>query len=140
MAARSDAELLVDLLALEQRLVSAYEAALRRDTIDPELGETLLDHENAHVNALRRALRGTGSAQSPRASVPPPELNAALSDRAAFARYALDREADAVAGYRVAVAQISSASLRQALGSIMACEAAHEVALRDSLGDRALVD
>ena len=80
------------------------------------------------------------AAQSPRASVPPPELNAALRDRAAFARYALDREADAVAGYRVAVAQISSASLRQALGSIMACEAAHEVALRDSLGDRALVD
>ena len=137
---RSDPELLVDMLALEQRLVSAYEAALRRETIDPELGETLLDHENAHVNALRRALRDTGSAGSPRASVPPPELNAALRDRAAFARYALNREADAVAGYRVAVAQISSASLRQALGSILACEAAHEVALRDSLGDRALVD
>ena len=140
MAARSDAELLVDLLALEQRLVSAYEAALRRETIDLELGQTLLNHENAHVNALRRALRDTGSAQSPQASVPSPELNAALRDRAAFARYALEREADAVAGYRVAVAQISSASLRQALGSIMACEAAHEVALRDSLGDRALVD
>ena len=45
-----------------------------------------------------------------------------------------------MAGYRVAVAKISNASLRQALGSIMACEAAHEVALRESLGDRTFVD
>jgi hypothetical protein len=140
MAARSDADLLEDLLALEQRLVSAYEAGLRDDAIDPRLGKMLLDHESAHVEALLRALRNTGGARSPRASVPPPELNSAVRDHAAFARYALEREADAVAGYRRAVAQISSARLRQALGSIMACEAAHEVALRDSLGDRPLVD
>ena len=67
-------------------------------------------------------------------------MTPALRDRTAFARYALAREAEAVAGYRRAAAQISSASLRQALGSIMACEAAHQVALRDSLGDRPLVD
>jgi len=140
MAARADAELLEELLALEQRLISAYGGALGRDVIDPELGKTLLEHENAHVEALRRALRDTGAAGSPRATVRPPELNSALRDRAAFARYALAREADAVAGYRVAVAKISSASLRQALGSIMACEAAHEVALRESLGDRTFVD
>jgi hypothetical protein len=140
MAARSDAELLEDLLALEERLISAYEAALRRDVIDPELGEMLRDHENAHVEGLQRALRDTGGARSPRASVPAPELTAALRDRAAFARYALAREAEAVATYRLAAAQISSPNLRQALGSILACEAAHEVALRDSLGDRPLVD
>jgi hypothetical protein len=140
MAARSDAELLEDLLALEERLISAYEAALRRDAIDPELGERLRDHENAHVEGLQRALRDTGGARSPRASVPAPELTAALRDRAAFARYALAREAEAVATYRLAAAQISSPNLRQALGSILACEAAHEVALRDSLGDRPLVD
>ncbi len=140
MATRSDAELLVDLLALEQRLVSAYEAGLRDDAIEPQLGKMLLDHESAHVEALLRALRDSGGARSPRASVPPTELNSAVRDRAAFAHYALEREADAVAGYRRAVAQISSARLRQALGSIMACEAAHEVALRDSLGERSLVD
>jgi hypothetical protein len=140
MAARSDAELLNDLLAAEQRLISAYEAALRRDAIDPELGELLLDQENAHLEGLQRALRDTGGARSPRASVPPPELNAALRGRAAFARYALAQEAEALAAYRLAAAQISSANLRQALGSIMACEAAHQVALRDSLGDRPLVD
>ena len=42
MAARADAELLQELLALEQRLISAYEGGLGRDVIDPELGETLL--------------------------------------------------------------------------------------------------
>jgi hypothetical protein len=140
MAARSDAELLEDLLAVEQRLISGYEAALRRDAIDRALGQMLLDHESAHVEALQKALRDTGGARSPQASVPPPELNAALRERAAFARYALAREAEAVAAYRLVAAQISSASLRQALGSIMACEAAHQVALRDSLGDRPLVD
>jgi Mn-containing catalase len=140
MAARSDAELLEDLLAVEQRLISGYEAALRRDAIDRALGQMLLDHETAHVEALQKALRDTGGARSPQASVPPPELNAALRERAAFVRYAVAREAEAVAAYRLVAAQISSASLRQALGSIMACEAAHQVALRDSLGDRPLVD
>ena len=48
MAARSDADLLEDLLALEQRLVSAYEAGLRDDAIDSRLGKMLLDHENHH--------------------------------------------------------------------------------------------
>jgi hypothetical protein len=140
MGERSDADVLEDLLAVEERLITAYEAALRRGAIDTKLAETLRDHESAHIEGLRRALRDTGGPRSPRASVPAPELTAALRDRAAFARYALAREADAVARYRLAVAQISSPSLRQALGSIMACEAAHEVALRDSLGERPLVD
>ena len=140
MAGRSDADLLEDLLAVEERLITAYEAALRRDAIDPGLAETLRDHEKAHIEGLRRALRDAGGPRSPRASVPAPELTAALRDRAAFAGYALARETDALARYRLAVAQISSPSLRQALGSIMACEAAHEVALRDSLGERPLVD
>ena len=140
MAARSDAELIEDLLAVEERLMSAYEAALKRQVIAEDLGGKLLDHENAHVGGLRRALRDSGGGRSPQASVPPPELNAALRDRAAFARYARAREAEAVATYRLVAAQISSASLRQALGSIMACEAAHEVALRASLGERPLVD
>jgi rubrerythrin len=137
MAARSDVDLLVDLLGVEHRLISAYEAALRRDAIEPELGGALLDHEREHVRALERALRGRGS---PQASVPAPELTAALRDRRAFARYALERESEAVAGYRLAAAQVASAELRQALGSIMACEAAHEVALRDALGAGSLVD
>ena len=78
--------------------LSAYEAALRRDVIEPELGGALRDQERAHVRALEQALAGAGR-RNPRASVPPPELGAALRDRDAFARFALDLEDEAVAAY-----------------------------------------
>jgi Ferritin-like domain len=139
MATRSDVELLEDLLVLEQRLVSAYEAALRREAIDVALGEMLRDHEQEHARAIEDALRHAGR-RSPRASVPAPELTAALRTRASFARFALDLEAEAVASYTDAAAAIRNPRLRQPLGSIMACEAAHEVALREALGHSSLVD
>lgn len=139
MAERSDVDVLEDLLAIENRLISAYEAALRRDAIDVALGEALRDHEQEHARAIEQALREAGR-RSPRASVPPPELAAALRTPASFARFALDLEAEAVAAYAEAAAGIRNQRLRQPLGSIMACEAAHEVALRDALGDRPLVD
>lgn len=139
MAERSDVDLLEDLLALEHRLISAYEAGLRRELIDVALGETLRDHEQEHARALETALRH-GGRRSPRASVPSPELGAALRSRAAFARYALDLEAEALASYSEAAAAIRNARLRQPLGSIMACEAAHGIALREAMGERTLVD
>jgi Ferritin-like domain len=139
MAARADVELLEDLLAIEQRQQSAYEDALRREAIAPELGELLLAHEREHVRALGEALSG-GGRRNPRASVPAPELTTALRSRTAFARYALDLEARAVAAYADAAAAIRDPRLRQPLGSIMACEAAHAVALRDALGGDLLVN
>ena len=139
MAERSDVELLEDLLALEHRLQSAYEAALRRAAIAPELGRALRDQEREHVQALEKALAGAGP-RNPRASVPAPELGAVLRDRDAFARFALDLEDEAVAAYAETAAAIRDPRLRQPLGSIMACEAAHGVALRDALGDGPLVD
>jgi rubrerythrin len=139
MAGRSDVDVLEDLLALEHRLTSAYEAALRREVIDVALGETLRDHEQEHARAIEEALRHAGP-RSPRASVPSPELTAALRSRTSFARYALDLEAAALVSYTEAAAAIRNPRLRQPLGSIMACEAAHEVALREALGDRSLVD
>ena len=108
MADRSDAELLTDLLSRERRLVSAYEAALRRDAIEASLGETLLAHERAHVAALERTLAGRGD-----------EIVGIYTDR---------------------VPRIRDPKLRQPLGSIMTCEAAHVVALEDSLSDRFLVN
>jgi rubrerythrin len=139
MAERSDVDVLEDLLALENRLISAYEAALRREAIDVALGEMLRDHEQEHARAIEQALRHTGR-RSPRARVPAPELTAALRSRASFARYALDLEGEALTSYADAAAAIRNPRLRQPLGSIMACEAAHEVALREALGERALVD
>jgi len=139
MAERSDVDLLEDLLALENRLLSAYEAALRRGAIDLALGETLRDHEQEHVRAIEQALRHAGR-RSPRASVPSPDLTAAVRSRESFARFARELEADAVASYAEAAAAIRNPRLRQPLGSIMTCEAAHEVALRQAAGDRVLVD
>jgi Ferritin-like domain len=138
MPGRSDRELLEDLLVLESRLVSAYEAALRRDVLDASLGAGLLAQERDHVAALRKTL-GSGAERNPRATVPSPELTRALGSRAAFARFAERLEARAVTAYAEAAASIRDARLRQPLGSIMACEAAHRVALRDSLGERPLV-
>jgi hypothetical protein len=138
MARRSDAELLEDLLAREHRLLSAYESALRRGAIDAPLGETLRDHERDHVRAIVQSLAGRD--RNPRASVPSPELAAALRDRHSFGRFAIDLEGRTVAAYREAAATIGDSRLRQPLGSILACGAAHVVALRDSLGSRSLVD
>ena len=138
MAERSDVELLEDLLTRENRLVSAYEAALRRDAIEARLGAWLRDHELEHARAIEQALGGRGE-RNPRATVPPPELTAALRGFESFARYAIDLEGQTVAAYAETAASIRAAGLRQPLGSIMACGAAHVVALRDSLGDRHLV-
>ena len=139
MAERSDVELLEDLLAGEHRLVSAYEAALRRDAIDPALGELLLDHEREHVRAIATSLPQGGD-RNPRASVPSPELTAALRNRESFARYAIELEGQIVGEYAASVPKIRDASLRQPLGSITACGAAHVVALRESLGSRYLTN
>jgi rubrerythrin len=138
MAERSDRELLEDLLAREHRLLSAYEAALRRDAIDAKLGEWLRDHEREHVRAIEKTLAARGE-RNPRATAPPPELNAALRGRDSFARYAMRLEDEAVAAYSEAAAAIRDPGLRQPLGSIMACTSAHAVALRDSLGDRVIL-
>jgi Ferritin-like domain len=130
---RSDGEILEELLALEARLAGAYEAALRRDAIDTELGRLLLEQEREHMRGLEQALRAVGG-RAPRAAVPPPELGSALRSPAAFARFALDLEAEAVGAYTSASAEITRPGLRRPLGSIMACESAHEVALRAVLG------
>ena len=72
--------------------------------------------------------------------MPSPELTAALRSRESFARFARELEAQAVAAYAEAAAAIRNPRLRQPLGSIMACEAAHGVALREAADERVLVD
>jgi hypothetical protein len=137
MAARSDVELMEELLVREHALLSAYEAALKRDAIDAELGATLRDHERDHVRALEQSLPG-GAARNPRASVPSAELEAALGGRESFARFAVDQEGSLVGHYAATIPRIRDARLRGPLGSIMACGAAHVVALREALGSRYL--
>jgi Ferritin-like domain len=128
----SDAEQLERLLALERRLAAAYEAALRREAIEPRLGELLLEHEREHVRGLEQSLRGRGS---PRAGVPSPRLGAALASRPAFARFAADLETETVRAYQAVLATLRNDRLLQPLGSIMASGAQHAVALRRAAGD-----
>jgi hypothetical protein len=131
---RSDADTLGELLALEHRLVTAYEAALRRDVIDAGLGELLRDQEREHVRGVQQALDELGGG-SPKASVPDAKLGRALRGRRAFSAYALELEKTTTAAYANAASGIARVGLRQPLGSILACEAAHQVALRAAMGD-----
>jgi Ferritin-like domain len=130
----SDIDQLERLLALEHRLQSLYDAALERNAIEPELGETLLEHEREHVRGLEMALRARGR-RSPRATVPPPQVGTALASRTAFARFAIDLETETVGAYEEALPTLRSGRLLLPIGSIMASSAQHVVALRQAAGE-----
>ena len=116
------------LLGLERRLEAAYAAALARDAIEPGLGARLLRHEREHVRGLQQALGSRGS----EAAAPPAGID--LDDRRGFARSALKLEREAVDAYQGVLPELPDERLRQPLGSIMACGAQHQVALRQVLG------
>ncbi|MEA2379630.1 MAG: Ferritin-like domain [Thermoleophilaceae bacterium] len=127
----SDADQLERLLGLERRLQAAYEAALARDAVDPELGALLLGHEREHVRGLEQAL----GRRRPRATAPPPKVGIDFASRPRFARSVLALERETVAAYQEVLTGFHNDRLLQPLGSIMACAAQHEVALRQVLGD-----
>jgi hypothetical protein len=132
-----DVDQLERLLSLEQRLRSLYETALERDAVEPRLGQTLLEHEREHVRGLEQALRARGR-RSPRATVPPPQLGAAFASRPAFARFAIDLEAETVRTYQDVLATFQNDRLLLPLGSIMTSGAQHVVALRQAAGEELL--
>ena len=126
----SDADQLARLLALEHELAAAYEAALARDTIEPALGKLLLDHEREHIRGLEQALGKRSPAQAGA-----PEVGIDFASRRAFARSTLELERRTVDTYRDVLTTFHNDRLLQPLGSIMACGAQHEVALRRALGE-----
>ena len=91
------------------------------------------------MRALEQTLAGHGT-RNPRATVPSPDLTAALRDRESFARYAAHLEEGAIEMYSRVAAGLGDPKLRQPLGSILTCSAAHVAALRDSVGERPLLD
>jgi hypothetical protein len=125
-----DADQLARLLALERQLAAAYEAALARDAIEPALGKLLLGHEREHIRGLEQALgrRIPAQAEAPSAHID-------FASRRAFARSALELERGTVDTYRDVLTTFHNDHLLQPLGSIMACGAQHEVALRRVLGE-----
>jgi Ferritin-like domain len=124
-----DADQLAGLLGFEHRLEAAYADALERDLIEPALGELLLGHEREHVRALEQVLH----ARNP-APVGPLDAHS----RAEFARGALALEAETVIVYVHVLTTLRNDRLLQPLGSIMACGAQHEVALRHALDQKLL--
>jgi Ferritin-like domain len=126
----SDRDQLARLLALERRLAAAYEAALARGAIEPSLGERLLDHEREHVRGLEQALgkRSPAEAEEPHDGID-------FASRRSFARSALELERRTVDTYRDVLTTFHNDRMLQPLGSIMACGAQHEVALRRVLGE-----
>jgi hypothetical protein len=127
----SDADQLARLLALERRLAAAYGAALARDAIDRSLGELLLGHEREHIRGLEQALGRKG----PQATAPAPKVGIDFASRRAFARSALQLERTTVDTYQEVLTTFHNDRLTGPLGSIMACGAQHEVALRQVLGE-----
>jgi hypothetical protein len=121
------------LLALEHRLESAYGAALDQGVIDPVLGRSLSGQEREHVRGVEVALETLGR-RPPRPRVTPPR-RAALAGRPAFARFALELETEAVAGYVEVLGGLDAPGLLQPLGSIMTSAAQHQVALRRVLAE-----
>jgi Ferritin-like domain len=136
-AAPSDADGVARLLGLERRLEAAYAAALARDAIEPALGRRLLAHEHEHVRGLEQALGDLGR-RGPRATAPAPTVGIDFAGKRAFAASALEIEREAVDAYVDVLAGFHDDHLVQALASIMACGAQHEVALRQVLGGRLL--
>ena len=133
---RSDRATLEDLLSLERTLESMYDAAARRGVLPADLAERLRDQEREHAKGLEQVLSGR---RAPVATVPSPALNRALaSGRGAFLRYALRAEEEAVGAYAAAVTDLRDPDLLQPLGSIMAGEGQHLVALRSELGVKPL--
>jgi len=133
-APRSDHDILKRLLSRERRLEAAYEAALRRGALDEVLARALRDHERDHARGLEMTLETRGG-HVPAPPEPDAALRSSLRSGAAFARYALRLEDRAVRAYVDAVAGLSDTGLLQPLGSIMASEAQHQVALRRFLGE-----
>jgi Ferritin-like domain len=101
--------------------------------IDPALGRSLWGQERDHVRGVEVALETLGR-RAQRARVVPPR-RAALADRPAFARFALELETEAVAGYVEVLARLDAPGLLQPLGSIMTSGAQHQVALRRVLAE-----
>jgi ferritin-like protein len=132
-AVPSDADAVARLLGFERRLEAAYAAALARNAIEPALGRRLLAHEHEHVRGLEQALGDLGR-RGPRATAPAPTVGIDFASRRAFAASALQLEREAVDSYVDALTGFHDSHLVQPLGSIMACGAQHEVALRQVLG------
>jgi hypothetical protein len=129
--ARDDRSIVTAAIDLEQHAAASYDAAATGGKLPPQLerlARHLRDQEREHADGLARALRGLGGRRPA-----PPERPAAPPSGSAFGTFALALENKLIRAYYDAMPRLRP-GLRQPLGSIMASEAQHLVALREALG------
>lgn len=128
----SDAELLNAALAQELTLLQAYTEA--PPLLEPHfrrLARQLRAHEQEHVNAINKALRGLGGETEAEAD----EVDLAdVESEGEFLALAYERENAAFASYLDAAPQLFTDAPRTLAASLAAAHAQHLVALRRGLG------
>ena len=127
LAGSSDAAILNFALTLEYLEAAFYKKAtgLKLSGQAAKLAKELANHEQLHVEALKKAVKGLGGkpVKSPRFAFP-------ISDEASFLKLAQTLEDTGVSAYNGAAPAISSKDILAAAGSIVQVEARHAAAIR----------
>ena len=128
-----DREVLLGLLALEQRSVVVYEQIARSGKLSGSAAAAAAlfgDQERRHVDALTQALRGMGATSLPK----PPSPQDARGDAGELIRLAAGHEMKCIRAYYEAHAKLRSPALLATAAGVMANEAQHLAVLRQLLG------
>jgi len=127
LAGSGDAGILNVALTLEYLEAAFYKKAmgLKLSGQAAKLAKELANHEQLHVEALKKAVKGLGGkpVKSPRFSFP-------ITDEASFLKLAQTLEDTGVSAYNGAAPAISSKDILAAAGSIVQVEARHAAAIR----------
>jgi rubrerythrin len=131
MAKSSDADVLNFALTLEYLEAGFYTAAVKQtkglSSDVTKLAKELRDNEQAHVDALRTAIKGAGARP---VAQPQADFGNAFSSEATFLKTANTLEETGVSAYNGAAPMISSTDVLAAAGSIVQVEARHAALIR----------
>jgi rubrerythrin len=127
LAGSGDAGILNFALTLEYLEAAFYKKAmgLKLSGQVAKLAKELANHEQLHVEALKKAVKALGGkpVKSPRFAFP-------ITDEASFLKLAQTLEDTGVSAYNGAAPAISSKDILAAAGSIVQVEARHAAAIR----------
>lgn len=127
-----DAEVLNGVLSRQLGAVAAYRAALPGlRGADRALAERMREHEQEHVNAVTKALRGIGAAAEAEPEAIPLRP---LGSREERLRFLYELESATVDAELKAITQLTGAWPRALLATIVANQSQHLALLRQRLG------
>jgi len=128
-----DREVLLGLLALEQRSVVVYEQLLRSGKLSGSAAAAARlfgGQERRHVDALTQALLNMGATSVPK----PPGRQDPRGGASELIRLAAEHEMECIHAYYEAHAKLRSPALLATAAGVMANEAQHLAVLRQLLG------